>query len=71
MRRLARDWRTLHGHEVLLAESFVSPARFAGTCYRTTNWIEVGSTLGFGRVCGGSVVVQPVDIVLFIDNDRF
>ena len=30
----------------------VDPALFAGTCYRAANWIEVGTTRGFGRVRG-------------------
>ena len=38
-----------------LAETFVDPARFAGTCYRAANWIEVGSTLGYGRARGGKI----------------
>ena len=28
LRRLARDWQALHGHALLLAETFVDPARF-------------------------------------------
>ena len=52
LRRLPRDWQKLHGHSVLLAESFVDPALYAGTCYRAANWIEVGTTRGFGRVRG-------------------
>ena len=52
LRRLARDWQALHGHPIVLAESFVDPARFAGTCYRAANWIEVGLTRGYGRARG-------------------
>ena len=29
--------------------------RFAGTCYRTANWQEVGSTLGYGGTRGGAL----------------
>jgi hypothetical protein len=32
-----------------LAETFVDPERFEGTCYRAANWIEIGVTKGFGR----------------------
>ena len=55
LRRLPGDWLALHGQPVLLAESFVDPARFAGTCYRAANWLEVGATRGFGRVRGGAL----------------
>ena len=52
-RRLVRDWPVRFGHEVLLAETFVDPARFRGTVYRAANWIEVGRTRGFARGGGG------------------
>ena len=55
LRRLQRDWRARNGTPLLLAESFVDAARFRGTCYRAANWIEVGSTRGFGRVRGGAI----------------
>ena len=31
LRRLSRDMRALHGHPVLVAETFVDPSRFPGT----------------------------------------
>ena len=48
-RRLVSDWPARFGHEVLLAETFVDPARFRGSVYRAANWIEVGRTRGFAR----------------------
>ena len=47
--RLSQDWLDMHGHRLLLAETFIDPARFAGTCYRAANWIELGSTRGFAK----------------------
>lgn len=47
--RLSCDWQAVHGQPVLLAESFVDPARFAGTCYAAANWIDVGVTCGFAK----------------------
>ncbi len=37
---------------LLLAETFVDPLRFAGTCYRAANWLEIGQTQGYRRVQG-------------------
>ena len=54
LRRLARDMRDAHGHPVLLAETFVDPSRFAGTCYRASNWVSLGRTRGYSREPGGS-----------------
>ena len=53
--RLSADWPCMHGHALLLAETFIDPSRFAGTCYRAANWIELGSTRGFAK-CNGSYV---------------
>ena len=55
LRQLPREWQRRHGAPLLLAETFVDPAHFAGTCYRAANWIEVGATQGFGRVRGGAI----------------
>lgn len=49
LRRLSHDWKERYGHPVVLAETFVDSSRFRGTCYRASNWIEVGRTRGFSR----------------------
>lgn len=49
LQRLSEDWQQHYGHPILLAETYVDPARFEGTCYRAANWIEIGVTKGFGR----------------------
>ena len=54
LRRLSRDMRAARGHPVLLAETFVDPSRFAGTCYRASNWVPLGRMRGFSRQPGGS-----------------
>ncbi len=48
-RRLRADWQAIHGHSVVLAETFIDPSRFRGTVYRAANWRDIGTTLGFGR----------------------
>ena len=53
LRRLSEDMRGAHGHPVLLAETFVDPALFAGTSYRAANWEAVGLSKGYERVSGG------------------
>jgi hypothetical protein len=47
--RLSADWQAIHGQPVLLAETFVDPSRFVGTCYRAANWIDLGATGGFAK----------------------
>jgi hypothetical protein len=50
--RLSGDWVRLHGHPIALAETFVDPTRFKGTCYRAAGWVELGQTQGYGRNAG-------------------
>ena len=55
--RLSQDWQEQFGHPVLLAETFVDPQRFRGTCYRAANWQALGRTRGFAR-CGQDYYVD-------------
>jgi len=48
-KRLSGDWEEIYGHPVVLAETFVDQARFAGTCYLAAGWSALGQTRGFGR----------------------
>lgn len=52
-RRLSADWQQVWGHPILLAETFVDPTRFSGTCYRAAGWLRLGETRGYARRCGG------------------
>lgn len=47
--RLADDWEKHFGHRVLLAETFVDPQRFRGTCYQAAGWQALGRTKGCQR----------------------
>ena len=49
LRRLGDDWQSCYGHPMLIAESFVNPARFEGTLYEAANWHYLGDTRGFAR----------------------
>ena len=49
LRRLSRDWEAVYGHPLVLAETFVDTSRFRGTCYRASNWIDVGETKGWAK----------------------
>ena len=69
LRRLSQDMQAEHGYPALLGETFVDPARFAGTCYRASNWPSLGLTRGFAREPGGSARWrhhgQPKEIFVF------
>lgn len=46
---LPQQWEKRPGVVPLLAETFVDPERYAGTCYKAAGWIEVAGTAGCGR----------------------
>ncbi len=47
--RLREDFPRVHGHAVLLVESFVDPSLYRGDCYRAANWQPLGRTAGWAR----------------------
>jgi len=49
LRRVSADWQRKYAHPVLLVETFVDRARFAGTSYRAANWQHLGATTGRSR----------------------
>lgn len=49
-RRLEADWQKAYGHPVFVAETFVDPQRFEGTCYLAAGWMPLGLTAGARRV---------------------
>lgn len=49
-RRLNQDWMKKYKHEIYLLETFVETEKFAGTCYKAANWINVGKTQGRGKL---------------------
>ena len=58
-RQLSADWQTVYQHPLYLLETFIDPARFAGTCYRAANWISLGQTTGRGHNARTSRCDQP------------
>lgn len=59
-RRLADDWEVRYGFRPVLLETFVDITRFHGTCYKASNWINVGNTQGRGKLDRFTKRNQPV-----------
>lgn len=49
LQRLSKDWEEIHGHPIVLVETFVDSSRFAGTCYLAAGWTVLGKTKGYRR----------------------
>jgi hypothetical protein len=49
LKRLSHDWQGAHGHPIYLAETFVDPRFYRGTCYRAAGWLFLGNTRGFAN----------------------
>jgi hypothetical protein len=59
-RQLSADWETLYAHPIYFTETFVDPERFRGTCYRASNWIELGLTTGRGNNAPTRAQTRPL-----------
>jgi hypothetical protein len=64
VRRLSADWEQLYHHSIYFVETFIDPARHAGSCYRAANWIVLGQTFGRGHRCPTDEPNRPVKLVL-------
>lgn len=49
LKRLSSDWQAVHGHPIYVAETFVDPRFYRGTCYRGAGWLFLGNTSGFAN----------------------
>jgi hypothetical protein len=59
--RLPGDWEQRYGIRPLLAETYVDPSHFAGTCYKAANWIHVGHTSGRRDDVAKMIFLLPLD----------
>jgi len=59
-RVVVEDWEKTYAVRAVLLETFVERDRFAGTCYRAANWIEVGETAGRGRMDRHTRAAEPI-----------
>jgi SRSO17 transposase len=70
--RLPQDWEVRFGTRPWLVETFVNPARFAGTCYRAANWHGLGPTFGSGKQGKGYVYHGAVkEVYVYVLEPRF
>lgn len=49
IKRLSKDWQERFNHPIVLAETFVDPRYFVGTCYQAAGWVYLGDTKGFAK----------------------
>lgn len=66
IKRLSSDWQNFYGHPILLAETFVDPSRFKGTCYLAAGWKLLGETDGFGRNPRGGYIIHGNPKIIFV-----
>jgi hypothetical protein len=72
LRRLSADWQKKYGHAIVLVETFVEQQRFAGTSYKASNWIRLGTTTGRSRQDRQHTLQVPVkDVYLYPLDHRF
>jgi hypothetical protein len=59
-RRVSSDWLEKYGHPIYFLETYVDRSRFAGTCYKASNWQRVGETTGRGRDSTSHSGILPI-----------
>jgi len=69
-RILSAEWKRLYAHPIYWLETFVDTSRFAGTCYRAANWIEIGMTAGRGHRAPTLEPTRPVKKMLGLPLHR-
>jgi hypothetical protein len=72
IRLLPDNWEKRYNIRPVLMESFVQKNRFAGTCYKAANWINVGETKGRGKLGPSRKISVPIkDIWIYPLNKKF
>ena len=49
IKKISSDWIKIYNYPLYMLETFVEQDRFAGTCYKASNWIRVGETKGTSK----------------------
>jgi len=66
VKQLPQDWHVQYNITPVLMETFVEIGRFAGTCYKAANWVNVGQTKGRGKLGPSGIQSVPIkDIYLY------
>lgn len=47
--QVVADWKTYYSLTPRVAETFVQPSLYNGTCYKAANWIEIGLSRGYKK----------------------
>lgn len=68
--QVGADWHRIHGTLPVLIETFINPAKFAGTCYQAANWQFIGQTNRCSRYGESRGDRSPKDIYVHpLDQD--
>ena len=70
IRCLPDDWKKRYNIRPVLMESFVQKNRFAGTCYKATNWTNVGETKGRGKLGPAGKISVPIKDIWVYPLDK-
>lgn len=61
LKRLPKDWGERYGIVPVLAETYIDPSRYKGTCYRAANWYYAGDTTGRRDGVAKKVFIYRID----------
>ena len=63
VRRVSKDYQKRWGYSPVVAETFVDPQYFDGTCYKAANWHYLGMTTGEGLARKGKTYSSSPKII--------
>lgn len=63
-RIVSAEWERVYSHPIYYLETFVDTTRFAGTCYRASNWVYLGRTTGRGKADNTGRPNRPLKDIL-------
>ena len=69
-RLIPDDWEKRYHFRPALLETFVQKNKFAGTCYKAANWINVGQTKGRGKLGPSGKISVPIKDVWVYPMDK-
>ena len=70
VRRLRRDFQQRYAYQPVLVETFVTRARFSGTCYAAANWQCVGETQGRGKRGDSPLSIKTIWVYPLVPDFR-
>ncbi|MCU0344907.1 MAG: DUF4338 domain-containing protein [Ignavibacterium sp.] len=69
IKQIQKDWINEYCYPPVLLETFVDTSCYEGTCYKASNWIYLGDTIGTGRTANKTKVPKKKIFIYPLQKD--